>query len=337
MKKSYTYDDVCLIPQYNNISSRVDPEIDLSAYLFKRGQLKLDIPILASNMDTVICTELADIMHYRGSIPIFHRFADFETKLKWAKEFGVHMILSIGVNSEDIADAYEIIIDRNIELGGLCIDVAHGHSEQVLNTLKQFKKDLPSVPIIAGNICTSIAAHDLINCGADCLKVGIGPGSCCSTRLKTGVGMPQFYAVQECSEIAKKFKVPVIADGGIEKPADVAKALAAGASCVMIGKMFAATKESAAQKKRSKAKYRGQASKDFQDDYKGGLKNGTVAEGESFWIPVTGTAEELIDELVGSLRSSFTYMGAKHLGEFQSKACFREVLPSYIKESSVRK
>lgn len=752
MKDALTFDDVCLVPQYNNVASRVAKsgkhKIDLSAYLFSHGRYKIDVPILAANMDTVIGPELARKLIQWGTVPIFHRFTDFETKLAWAKEFGDRMILSIGAtNGEitgDLSDAYRILLDEGIELGGLCIDVAHSHCESVKNTLLTVKRDFPQLPAIVGNVCTAAATQDVINWGADAVKVGVGPGclatgtpvlmadgsykaiesivpgekvinkngkavevkskvdkgyrevvklelqaypepiyvtpdheffmfdcshfpiqdhrgnrgrgisklldtqprdflgqtkkwkpiseaslidsyclspkaigldlqgqglkdcglipshslgyllglylgdgslrcytskvtgkvssgevcwycnvedtavltrleesvqqvfscklnkfmnrktcikatislknsallnmfqslgkydrkflpssllssdetyltgifeglidsdghirkdngrvdfantsldlinlfclvsrllghtytclvqnepgqgtttlstlnvksckklyrvnihlsnrvgkeywasgiksmenvklkmqvwdievdcptqsfiagnvivhnSACTTRMKTGFGVSQFTAIQECSQIAKKFKTPIIADGGIRGPADIVKALAAGASCAMMGKMFALTQESAAEKveftldgkpytesegkvvsgnqvfdlivnpqvpTQFKAKYRGQASKDFQEEFKGGLKEGTVAEGEAFWAPVTGSVDDLLNELTGSLRSAFTYAGAKHLGEFQDKVEVRRVYPTYLAESNIRK
>jgi len=163
--------------------------------------------------------------------------------------------------------------------------------------------------------------------------------------MVTGFGVPQFSAILDCANEAKKYGVPIIADGGIRGSADIAKALAAGATCVMMGKIFALTKESGAEKKRvdfSKhvyeihAKYRGQASKDFQEDFKGGLKEGTVAEGEAFWAEITGSAQSVIDELTGGLRSAFTYAGARHIDEFQRKVQWVEVSNSYQSESNIR-
>jgi IMP dehydrogenase len=173
--------------------------------------------------------------------------------------------------------------------------------------------------------------------------------SACTTRSTTGFGVSQFSAIQDCSEIANRFKVPIIADGGIRNSRDIVLALAAGASTVMIGKLFALTYESAAKKMSREvgdkfptyievlAKYRGQASKDFQDEARGGLKKGTVAEGEHFWAPVEKGAQQLIDELLGGLRSALTYGGARTISELQRKAEFVEVTPTYQSESSVRK
>ena len=148
-----------------------------------------------------------------------------------------------------------------------------------------------------------MAYHDLVNAGADAVKVGVGPGAACTTRMVTGFGVPQFSAIYECAQIAEKLRIPLIADGGIRNSRDVVLALGAGASTVMLGKLFALTKESAAPKRSLEggleAKYRGQASEDFQTDFYGALKEKTVAEGIDFWAPASGTAESLIRKLAG--------------------------------------
>jgi IMP dehydrogenase len=186
-----------------------------------------------------------------------------------------------------------------------------------------------------------MAYHDLVNAGADAVKVGVGPGAACTTRMVTGFGIPQFSAIYECAQIAEKLRIPLIADGGIRDSRDVVLALAAGASTVMIGKLFALTKESAAPKRQAEggaleAKYRGQASEDFQTDFYGALKQKTVAEGIDFWGTVSGSADELIEKILGGLRSGMTYGGARSIKELQRKAEFVEVTSNYIKESMTR-
>jgi IMP dehydrogenase len=336
MKRSYTFDDVALVPQFNNIPSRTEP--NLETWLTR--DRKVHIPLLASNMDTVIGEELAEILVSYGSVPIYHRFSDDGKQEQWIKKFRDKTFISSGIHAHRLDD-----IRRLLDLGalGVCIDVAHGHSDKMFHIIEQLKKTHPTKDVIAGNVCTAMAYHDLVNAGADAVKVGVGPGAACTTRLVTGFGVPQFSAIYECARIAEKLRIPLIADGGIRNSRDVVLALAAGASTVMIGKLFALTNESAAVKRkmegephRQEAKYRGQASEDFQNDFYGGLKEKTVAEGIDFWAPVQGTAQQLIEKLLGGLRSGMTYGGARNIKELQRKAEFVEVTASYIHESKPR-
>ncbi|MBS0629124.1 MAG: guanosine monophosphate reductase [Verrucomicrobia bacterium] len=335
MRKAFTFDDVALVPQFNNVPSRTEPLLE--TWLTKNQ--KISIPILCSNMDSAISEDLAQILIKGGSIPIFHRFSDMETQKNWVKKFGNKTFISCGITQ---LDSTKELLD--LGAAGVCIDVAHGHSDRMFAFIEKIKKSHPEKEVIAGNVCTGMAYHDLVNAGADAVKVGVGPGAACTTRIVTGFGVPQFSAIYECAEIAEKLRVPLIADGGIRTSRDVVLALAAGASTVMIGKLFALTKESAAPKKESAdspsgwiAKYRGQASEDFQNDFYGGLKDKTVAEGVAFWGPVSGSAEELINSLLGGIRSGLTYGGARNIKELQRKAEFVEVTQTYIQESYPRR
>lgn len=334
-RKAYTFDDVALVPQFNNVPSRTEPLLE--SWLTKSR--KIGIPIVCSNMDSAISEELAEILIREGSTPIFHRFTDFETQKRWVERFGEKTFISCGIHK---ADHTKELLD--LGAAGVCIDVAHGHSDKMFHYIEKIKKSHPDKEVIAGNVCTAMAYHDLVNAGADAVKVGIGPGAACTTRIMTGFGVPQFTAIYECALIAEKLRVPLIADGGIRTSRDVVLALAAGASTVMIGKLFALTKESAAPKKESAdsptgliAKYRGQASEDFQADFYGGLKDKTVAEGIDFWAPVSGSAKELLEKLLGGLRSGLTYGGARSIKELQRKAEFVEVTDAYFKESHPRR
>jgi len=332
MRKAFTFDDVALVPQFNNVPSRTEPLLE--TWLTKSQ--KIGIPILCSNMDSAISEQMASILLEAGSIPIFHRFTDMETQKKWVKKFGNKTFISCGIMQ--LESTKELL---DLGAAGVCIDVAHGHSDRMFSFIEKIKKAHPDKEVIAGNVCTKMAYHDLVNAGADAVKVGVGPGAACTTRIVTGFGVPQFSAICECAEIAEKLRVPLIADGGIRTSRDVVLALAAGASTVMIGKLFALTEESAAPKKDTPegriAKYRGQASEDFQNDFYGGLKDKTVAEGIAFWAPVSGSAKQLLDLLLGGIRSGLTYGGARNIKELQRKAEFVEVTQSYISESYPRR
>ncbi len=332
--RGYTFDDVALVPQYNNVPSRTEPMLD--SWLTKKT--KIGIPLLCANMDTTIGEELAEILIQRGSIPIYHRFTEnFSDQERWVKKFGEKTFISCGLGAKKLEEVRKLF---DLGAAGVCFDVAHGHSERMLDTIDELKKSHPDKEIIAGNVCTAMAYQDLVNAGADGVKVGVGPGAACTTRIITGFGVPQFSAIFECAKIAEKLRIPLIADGGIRTSKDIVLALAAGASTVMIGKLFAQTKESAAPKRKGdrgmEAKYRGQASADFQSEFYGGLKEKTVAEGVDFWAQVSGSAEELIDQLLGGLRSGLTYGGARNIKELQRKAEFMEVTAAYKDESLPR-
>ncbi len=331
MREAYTFDDVALVPQFNNVPSRTEPLLE--SWLTKSR--KIGIPILCANMDTTISEELADILLEAGSVPIFHRFTSLEIQKNWIKKYGENAFISCGITKIEETRA---LLDEGA--AGVCIDVAHGHSDRMFHFIEELKRTHPDKEIIAGNVCTPMAYHDLVNAGADAVKVGVGPGAACTTRMVTGFGVPQFTAIWDCAKIAEKLRVPLIADGGIRSSRDLVLALAAGASTVMIGKLFAMTNESAAPKRkvgdRIEAKFRGQASADFQKDFYGGLKGKTVAEGIDFWGPTTGSARQLIDTFLGGLRSGLTYGGARNIKELQRKAEFMKVMPAYISESKPR-
>ncbi len=327
-----TFDDVCLVPQFNNVPSRAEPNLET----WLTHSRKISMPLIPANMDTCISEELAEIIIAHGGIPIFHRFTNAEQQMNWVKKFGDSMIISCGVQTP--IDQIRAFLDAGA--AGVCIDVAHGHSSQMLLFIESIKRNYPTKDVIAGNVCTPMAYQDLVNAGADAVKVGIGPGAACTTRMVTGFGVPQFTAIHECAKIAEKLRIPLIADGGIRSSKDVVLALAAGASTVMIGKLFALTEESAARKRNNhdiqEALYRGQASKHFQDEFYGGVKENTVAEGIDFWAPVSGSATKLIAELLGGLRSGLTYGGARSIKELQRKAEFMAVSSHYSSESKPR-
>lgn len=332
MRKAYTFDDIALVPQFNNIPSRTEPSLE--SWLTTRRKVRL--PIVNANMDTVIGDELADLLIELGTIPIFHRFTSFEQQAGWIKRYGEQMFISCGLLQVEETQ-------KLLDLGpaGVVVDVAHGHSSSMMKYIEELKRTHPEQDVIAGNVCTPMAYHDLVNAGADAVKVGIGPGAACTTRIVTGFGVPQFTAIRDCASIAEKLRVPLIADGGIRSSRDMVLALAAGASTVMMGKVLALTSESAAPKRSGpngikEAKYRGQASADFQKEYYGGLKEKTIAEGIDFWAPVAGSAKEVIDGLMGGLRSGMTYGGARSLKELQRKAEFVEVSQNYMTESRPR-
>ncbi|MCX7979000.1 MAG: IMP dehydrogenase, partial [Bdellovibrionaceae bacterium] len=237
---------------------------------------------------------------------------------------------SIGVN-DDFKERADALVRAGANL--LTIDIAHGHSVQMMETLKWVKDNYPSVQVIAGNIATPEAAQDLIEAGADAIKVGIGPGSMCTTRIITGAGVPQLTAIALCAEVAEAHGVPVIADGGLRTSGDIVKALAAGASTVMLGGMLSGTIETPGEIKNGRKQYRGMASKAAQVSWRGGVPEGMAPEGESTQVPVKGHVRDVILETTGGIRSGMSYINATQISEIRDKARFIEMSANGVRES----
>lgn len=248
---------------------------------------------------------------------------------------------AIGVGQLERAEA---LIKADVDV--LVLDSAHGHSKNIIDTIKAIKAQFPHIELIAGNVATKEATKALCEAGADAVKVGIGPGSICTTRIVSGVGVPQISAIDDCALEAKKFGVPVIADGGIKYSGDIAKAIAAGASSVMIGSLLAGTDESPGQlfsvQGRQYKSYRGMGSlaamqKGSSDRYfqEGTASEKLVPEGIEGRVPYVGSLKDVIHQLLGGLRSSMGYVGAENLSIFQDKAEFVEITSAGLKESHV--
>ena len=248
---------------------------------------------------------------------------------------------AIGVGEEGMIRA-ETLIEAGVDV--IIIDTAHGHSEGVMKSVVNFKKHFSSVDLIAGNIGTAEAAEDLIDKGVDGLKVGIGPGSICTTRVVTGVGIPQIYAISEVSKVAVKYNIPVIADGGIKYSGDIPKAIASGADSVMIGSLFAGTAESPGEvillDGRSYKSVRGMGSLGAMSEgssdryFQDGLSNDKfVPEGIEGRVPYRGPIRESIFQLVGGLRSAMGYTGCKTIDDLKKKATFIRISTAGLKES----
>lgn len=249
---------------------------------------------------------------------------------------------AVGVG-EDALYRSELLVKSGVDV--IVIDTAHGHTKAVIDTLKRLRKKV-SVDIIAGNVATAEGATDLIKAGADAIKVGIGPGSICTTRIVAGAGVPQITAIMECYRVTKKFKVPLIADGGIKYSGDITKALAAGASSVMIGSLFAGTAESPGEivlyQGRSYKVYRGMGSlsvmeQGARDRYmqEGVEVSKLVPEGVEGRVPYKGPLSQSIIQLIGGLRSGMGYCGCKNLNELREKARFIRITNAGLRESHV--
>lgn len=326
-KEYLTYDDVLLVPGFSAVDSRHDADLT-------SGRLGLKVPFISANMDTVTEENMAIAMANNGAMGIVHRFlspARLQEIISRCRSNGVRPAVSLGVN-EDSNDLLDIALKFKVDI--LCIDVAHGHHIRVIERIAEIRGLAPAATIIAGNIATVQAASDLIQAGADILKIGIGPGSHCTTRVVTGHGVPQLSALLDCCTFIREKGKESIADGGIRNSGDIAKALAAGADYVMLGKILAGCKEAPGESYIRDGKhikvYRGMASREAQED-RGRSVEKIIAEGVKSLIPYSGSVSDVLRGLVGGVKSAFSYTGAHTINEFRDLATFIRITHnSYI-------
>ena len=320
------YKDVFIIPQYTEITSR--KLVDTSVYVNEKhiNQIKLDVPIMTANMDSVTETEMAIAAYKAGGIGCMHRFMTIEenvTKYLQVKESDAECFVSVGI-TEESKERVKALYDVGARY--FVIDIAHGHSKMMKDMLiwmrNEYKeKSAYDRPVImAGNVATPLAVIDLKAWGADIAKVGIGPGKVCTTKNVTGVTRPQFSAVLDCA----KGILPIVADGGISEIGDICKAIAAGASFVMIGNMFASCEESPGTRSEDgKTKiYRGMASKDAMLTIRADDETLPTPEGKVIEVQIKGTTKQLIKDIKGGLQSSMSYTNAINIKQFQNKVKF---------------
>lgn len=340
--EALTFDDVLLLPRHSSV---LPATTNISLHLTNKINLK--VPFLSSAMDTVTESKMAIAIAKEGGLGIIHRNLDIKNQSREIKKVKNKKYLvgaAIGTNKEDF-DRARSLVSHGVDL--IVIDTAHGHSEKVLRTLTNIKKIIKKVPICVGNIATGEAAKKLYNSGADIIKVGIGPGSICTTRMVAGVGVPQISAIMEVKKALNKKKIKIISDGGIKFSGDIAKALAAGADAIMMGSIFAGTEESPGKKFKFNGKiykqYRGMgsigamsagsANRYFQKKFKD--KSKFVPEGVEGRVEYKGKVSNIIYQLQGGLRSSMGYIGAKNLEEINKKAKFIKITKAGFYESMV--
>ena len=309
------------------------------------------MPLVASPMDTVCEEEMAYKMFLMGGVGCIHRFMSIDDQCKqievlrykiygegfggpfenWGEDYGsgkkaIPIMAAIGVGEEGMSRA-DALVQSGVNV--LLIDVAHGHHQNVIDMISYCKENHPKVDVIAGNIATAEAAEDLQNAGADGLRVGIGGGSLCTTRIKTGFGIPNVTCIEEISRVAK---VPVMADGGIRSSGDIAKALGVGAHCVMIGSLIAGTDEAPGKIIETRTglskRYRGSASLETKSAHGQEQRN---VEGESTTIPYKGGVKFVINGLLDGVRSALSYAGSENLDNFHPK--YIQVTNSGLREA----
>jgi IMP dehydrogenase len=274
---------------------------------------------------------------------------DIQKKIQYpnsAKDTHGRLIVgaAIGVTG-DYLDRAEALVKAKVDV--VAIDTAHGHSKRVMETIQQVKQKFPEVEVIAGNVATAEATIDLIRCGADGIKVGIGPGSICTTRVVSGAGVPQISAISECARAAKEFGIPIISDGGIKYSGDVTKAVAAGADAVMIGSLFAGTDESPGEiilyQGRSFKSYRGMGSlgamqAGSRDRYQMEMETNEaklVPEGIEGRVPYKGSLSAMVTQLVGGLKAGMGYCGCATIADLKERAKFLRITAAGLKEGHV--
>ena len=354
LPQSYTFDDLLLLPGYTDFTR---DEVDFTQKITDKITLKL--PILSSPMDTVTMAKTAILVAKAGGLGIIHRNLEILEQVtevqkvkavkltqdeikKSAVDTQNRLLVGAAIGpSVDLEERLKALVDADLDI--VLIDSAHGHKQEIIDLIKQIKQEYPNLPIIAGNIATAKAAKDLIQAGADVLRVGMGPGSICTTRIVTGMGVPQLTAVAEVASQAKPAGVKVIADGGIKQIGEIPKAIGFGADLVMLGSMLAGFNESPGEiieiENQKYKSYRGMGSINA-------MKKGAasrygqsfdakklIAEGVEGLVKIKGSLADFLYQLEGGLRSSFYDCGLKNIDEFYEKARFVKISPSGLKES----
>ena len=343
IKEALTFDDVTLVPKYSEI---LPTEVDTSIKLTEN--LKLKVPILSSAMDTVTESKMAIALAKAGGIGVIHRNLEIEKQIKEIKKVKKKKLIvgaAVGAGPNELKRA-KAVLKEGIDL--IVVDTAHGHTKKVSEIIKLIKKNKnKKTALCAGNIATPEAAKFLLKLGVDIIKVGIGPGSICTTRLVAGIGVPQLSAILSVRNGIKNKNVKIISDGGIKYSGDLAKAFAAGADAVMIGSLFAGTDEAPGKiiKRNGKlfksfrgmgsvgAMNKGSADRYFQTKQKDNSKY--VPEGVEGFAKYKGDVGNIIYRLIGGLKSSMGYLGSKQIKYLRNKPKFVKITKAGFYESMV--
>lgn len=353
IKEGYTFDDLLLVPAYSTV---VPADVSLKTRLC--DGIELSIPVCSAAMDTVTESAMAIALAQSGGIGFIHKNLSVEAQADMVRAVKLAEVSSkdaavdsngkllagaaVGVSETTMVRVKELV-DAGVDI--LTVDSAHGHSKGVIDTVAKIHKAYPKLPLVGGNIVTSDAAQALIQAGASVLKVGVGPGSICTTRIVSGVGVPQLSAISDVVQVAKRYNVGVIADGGIKFSGDIVKALAAGADAVMLGGLLAGCEETPGDiievyGKRVKtyvgmgslsAMQRGSSDRYFQGGQKE-LKK-LVPEGIEATVPYKGPMSDVIYQMMGGLRSGMGYCGCETISELKDKAKFVKISNAGLKES----
>lgn len=355
IKESYSFDDVLIEPGYSNI---IPKEADVTTRLTKKITLK--IPLISAAMDTVTEHEMAIKMALFGGVGAIHKNLSVDLQCKEVSKVKKHkvdilkdqkacvdddnnlrVVAAVGTG-EDAIQRVEALMKVNVD--AIAIDTSHGHSQNVIDTIKEIKKLYPQAEIIAGNIATKDAALALLYAGADTLKVGIGPGSICTTRIVSGIGVPQLSAILEVAQICKTKDSFLIADGGIKFSGDLVKAIAAGADCVMLGSLLAGTDVTPGEiisiDNKKYKKYRGMGSVEAMksgsaDRYFQKGETNLVPQGVEGYIEYKGVVNDVVTQLLGGLTSAMGYTGNKTIEQMKKNCRFIKITPAGMRESHI--
>ncbi|PJB69505.1 MAG: GMP reductase [Alphaproteobacteria bacterium CG_4_9_14_3_um_filter_47_13] len=331
------FKDVLIRPKRSTLSSR--KEVDVSReYVFKWSERKFKgVPIIAANMDSVGTMEMARVFAATGQGlgVALHKHYSLEQLIEFYEKNGNENVwYSIGVSEKD-EEKLDAFLSSDIQKQGqgidkLCIDVANGYSEPFVEFVRRIRSKLPDVTIMAGNVVTGEMVEELVLSGADIVKVGIGPGSVCTTRKMTGVGYPQLSAIIECADAAHGLKGFVCADGGCAVPGDIAKAFGGGADFVMLGGMLAGHDQSEGKIIKGKdgkqyMAFYGMSSSTAMEKHAGGVAEYRASEGKTVQVPYRGDVRDSLQDILGGLRSACTYVGAVTLKELSKRTTFVRV------------
>ncbi len=326
------FKNVMIRPKRSTLKSRAEVSLERTFRFLNSGKSWTGIPIMAANMDTVGTFEMAMALSKHKLFTAIHKhysLAQWEAFLAAADDNLYNFIaVSIGTGAKDSEKLNELM-KKFQKLSFICIDVANGYSEHFVDFVRRIRDKYPDKVIMAGNVVTGEMVEELLLAGADVIKVGIGPGSVCTTRLKTGVGYPQLSAIIECADAAHGLDGQIISDGGCASPGDVAKAFGGGADFVMLGGMFAGHDESGGELiEESGNKFRlfyGMSSETAMEKYAGGVAEYRASEGKTVKVPYRGPVAETVQDILGGVRSTCTYVGALKLKELTKRTTFIRV------------
>jgi GMP reductase len=319
----YDFQDVLLIPKRSELNSRSEVKIEREIIFRTSKKVWKGVPIIVSNMDTVGTVKMAmELQKFKliTCLHKYHKWQDIPPELN--KEY---YAVSTGITDADLQNLNEIM--ENVDPEFICIDVANGYASKFLETVKLIRKKYPTKTLIGGNVVTREMVEELIiNGGLDVVKIGIGSGSVCTTRLKTGVGFPQFSAIIDCADSAHGLDAHIVSDGGIQVVGDFSKAFGAGADFVMAGSMFSGHYESEGELIEENGilykLFYGMSSAEAMNKYHGGIANYRSAEGKTVKIKLKGPVENTVLDILGGIRSTMTYIGAKSIKNIPKCASF---------------